>query len=140
MIYLINFHFKTRYIMKLSGLFWFSNYFPKNDWINVQRLVLNYTSSTWIKHPYLWDSRNSLILRVSHLHHMYNNDECDIHMDLDIDMCTTTKPLFVDSLYIESTRSHLNLMCLAITKQKKTMLLKTTLLYIHIHRFTFLKF
>lgn len=29
---------------------------------------------------------------------MHNNDECDIHMEMDIDMCTTTKPLFIDSL------------------------------------------
>lgn len=74
-------------------------------------------------------SKEDINFIVSHLHHMFNNDECDIHMDMDIDMCTTTKPLFIDSLYIESTRSHLKSICLTITKQKKTMLLKTTVRY-----------
>lgn len=42
--------------------------------------------------------------------------------------------------YIESTRLHIKLICLAITKQKKTMLLKTTLLHTHTHTILHLKY
>lgn len=55
-------------------------------------------------------SKEDINFIVSHLHHMFNNDECDIHMDMDIDVYDHKTTIYRFPLYrVHSITPQINL-------------------------------